>query len=164
MRFYGLGDGSFGHGVEVELGVLVLARAGLERRLAFAGDVEPAGVGRLDLVWARLGADQLRRPGDGGIAPPKPEEGPGDERGGDEHDQQRREHLARGNAARLILVLDSLEPGQLPIVIGRAIVAHRSTAFLAPGKPTTAQLKWIRSMRWHSTSEWACDVVPIWKR
>jgi hypothetical protein len=32
------------------------------------------------------------------------------------------------------------------------------------GNPTTAQLKLIRSIRWHSTSECACDVVPIWKR
>ena len=44
---------------QVELGVLVLAGAGLERGLALAGDIEPAGIGRLDLVRARFGADEL---------------------------------------------------------------------------------------------------------
>ena len=44
------------------------------------------------------------------------------------------------------------------------LVGHLSTAFLAPGSPTTAQLKRMRSILWHRTSEWACDVVPIWKR
>ena len=58
--FARLGDRRLGHLAEVELRVLVLARAGLERGLAFAGDVEPAGVGRLDLVGAGLGAGSAR--------------------------------------------------------------------------------------------------------
>src|SRR4029078_4090664 len=106
----------------------------------------------------------LGRARHGRIAAAKPEEGRGHEPRRQQYNQQSGQHLARRPAARLVRVLDSLKPRQLAVIIGRALVAHRSTAFFAPGSPTTAQLKWICSIRLHSTSEWAGEVWPIWKR
>ena len=90
----------------------ILAGAGRISGLAVAGDIEPAGVGRLDLVRAGLGADQLGRAAGRRVLPAEPEHGPGDDRRGEQHQQQRDQHLARRDAARAVLVLDRLQPGQ----------------------------------------------------
>ncbi len=108
--------------------------------------------------------DELRRPVHLGVAPPEPEESRCHQRSGEQDDEEHREHLARRKAARLVLVLHRLQPRKLPVVIGRAIIAHRSTPLGFQGRPMTAQLKRIRCIHWHKTSECACDVVPIWKR
>ena len=90
------------HPAEVELGVGVLAGACLERRFALAGDIEPAGVGRLDLVGSRLrrGSARAAPPSIGGILPAEPEKGSRDEGSGEKNDQQRGEHPPCRNSAR----------------------------------------------------------------
>ena len=121
------GDRRLRHLAEVELGVRVLAGARLERRLALARDVEAAGIWRLHLVGAGFGLDQLRRAVHRRVAAAEPEKGGGDQQRGSSTTAKRGKHLARGDAARLVLVLDRLQPGQLPVVISGAVVAHRST-------------------------------------
>jgi len=79
----------------------------------------------------------------------------------EQHEKQRGEHLARRDATRLVLILDRSQPRKR--LLEGPVVAHRSTLAL-PGKSMTAQLSRIRCMRWHSTSEWACDVVPTRNR
>ena len=141
----GLRNDALGKLAGVQLGILVLARARFEGGLALSADIKAARIGRFDLIRGSRSVDQLWRAADDGVAPAEPEEGGGDDKRGEQNHEKRSEHLACRNAARLVLVFDRLEPGQLLVI--RAAVGHRSTPLGLHGRPTTAQLKWILSIR-----------------
>src|SRR4051812_29261154 len=152
-----LGRGRLGQLAQVRLRVLVFAGAGFECRLALTLDVKPAGVSRLDLIWARRSLDQFGLPVHRSIALAEPEKCSGDDQSGKQDHHQRSQHPARGNAAWLVLVVNRGQPRQR--LIEGAVIAHRSTLDLH-GRPTIAQLRSMRCMRWHNISEWAWEVVP----
>jgi hypothetical protein len=91
----------------------------------------------------------------------EPKECAGNDENSRNDNQQRRYHAPCRYALRLVFVFDWGKPRQR--LFERSLVAHRSTLAFH-GRPTTAQLRLIFSIRWQSTSEWAWDVVPTWKR
>ena len=184
---FGAGAGSAGSGSLVSLGGSFLGAAGLGRRDRRLGALlmsswaslsspalvsnavslspatsSPPGLGGLTLYGPGRRLDQLGRAAHLRVAAADPEKCRRDQRRGEQDHQQRREHLARRHPARLVLILDRLQPRQLALIV--ALIAHRAISWPAAFRPMTTQPCPIMRMRWHSTVEWACEVVPICSR